>query len=155
MLGPQESILANRSPEQNLINGFVESLYSHNEEELRIEILHNGNCKSRTFADIEFTAKSGQRWAIEAKSNDSKDAHNTVHKIFGELLKETGRDNRGQCSIGILIPGNSLSFYSRLFQSINRQKFVEFGELIPVHSVFTYGLSGIGQLSWVDLYDHH
>ena len=90
-------LLANRSPEQNLIDLFVEALNQHENEEIKIKILHNKSCRSQTFADIEFTSASGMRWAIEVKSNDSKDAHNTAHKIFGELLKETGRENRDAC----------------------------------------------------------
>jgi hypothetical protein len=147
--------LANRSPEQDLISEFVSSLKSHADESICIDSLYNDNCKSRKFADIEFMSKSGQRWAIEAKSNDSKDAHNSVHKIFGELLKETGRDYRDECLIGILIPEDSMSFYSRLFQSINREKFIQFGNLIPIESVFTYGVSDVGKISWEDLYDYH
>ena len=147
--------MANRSPEQDLIDGFVEVLPLIDDLNIQLAELLNQNCKAKKFADIEFIAKNGQRWAIEAKSNDSKDAHNTVHKFFGELLKETGRDNREQCCIGILIPENSVSFYSRLFQSINRGKFIKFGELIPVKSVFTFGKSGILVMSWTALYDAH
>lgn len=147
--------MANRRPEQNLIDAFIEALQTHTDEHICIETLHNSNCKARKYADIEFTSKSGQRWAIEAKSNDSKDAHNSVHKIFGELLKETGRSNRENCLIGILIPEDSKSFYSRLFQSISRDKFIEFGNLIPVDNVFTHGSSGVEQITWAGLYDHH
>ena len=147
--------MANRTPEQNLIDAFVESLRNHADEHLRLKELHNSSCKARKFADIEYTSNSGARWAIEAKSNDSKDAHNTVHKIFGELLKETGRANRNGCLVGLLIPEDAKSFYSRLFQSINREKFIEFGRLIPVNIVFTHGASGISNITWAELYDHH
>ena len=147
--------MANRSPEQDLIDLFVEALNKHEDEDIQIRTLHNKNCKARKFADIEFTSASGKRWAIEAKSNDSKDAHNTVHKIFGELLKETGRENRDACHIAILIPEDSKQFYSRLFQSINREKFIAYGSLVPVEKVFTFGEAGIGIITWAELYDHH
>jgi len=153
--GNKENPLTNRSPEQNLIDSFVEALNTHEDENIKIRTLYNKNCKSRKFADIEFTSVSGKRWAIEAKSNDSKDAHNTVHKIFGELLKETGRENRDVCYIAILIPEDSKSFYSRLFQSINREKFIAYGSLIPIVKVFTFGEAGVGEITWVELYDYH
>jgi hypothetical protein len=145
--------LASRRPEQELIDIFLEALYEHDDERLMIETLHNKNCKSKKYADIEFTSKIGELWVVEVKSNVSKDAHNTVHKIFGELLKETGRKNRGKCKFAILIPEEAKIFYSRLFQSIKRDKFVGFGELIPVQSA--HGKSGIGIMSWKEIYDFH
>jgi len=90
---------------------------------------------------------------IEAKSHDSEDRHNTVHKIFGELLKETGRTNRVDCRHAILIPEDGLDFYSRAFRSIARDKFLGFGALVPIETVFMYGLSGISQCAWECLYD--
>jgi hypothetical protein len=115
--------------------------------------LINQSCKSRKYADVEFISSSGIHWVIEAKSNDSSDAHNTVHKIFGELLKETGKNNRSNCKYGILLPENSTEFYSRLFQEINKQKYVGFGNLIPVEKVCIHGSSGIEIISWEELYD--
>lgn len=104
---------------------------------------------------MEFISQSGQHWVIEAKSNDSSDAHNTIHKIFGELLKETGKDNRDKCKYGILIPENALNFYSRLFQEIKREKYIGFGDLIPIESVFLYASSGVKFLSWEELFDSY
>ena len=147
--------MANRSPEQDLIDAFVESLKSDKNPDIQIDEIFNKSCKSKKFADIEYVAKNGQRWAIEAKSNDSKDAHNSVHKLFGELLKETGRDKREKTLFGILIPERSVLFYSRLFQSIDRNKFIKFGELIPVKYVFTFGQSGVLTRTWTELYDEH
>ncbi len=98
---------------------------------------------------------SNKNWVIEAKSDDSRDRHNTVHKIFGELLKETGRNNRENCSYAILIPGSSVKFYSRAFQSIRRDKFIGFGKLIPVNCVFTCNETGIKKISWEKLYDDY
>lgn len=145
--------MATRTPEQNLINAFIAALYQHVDPKLCIANLHNARCKSRTFADIEFESKSGVHWVIEAKSDDSGDKHNTVHKIFGEILKETGRSNRKNCKHAILIPEKATLFYSRAFQSIAREKFVGFGKLIPIDTVFTHGASGVGQITWTDLYD--
>lgn len=92
---------------------------------------------------------------IETKSHDSKDKHNTVHKIFGELLKETGRVNREKCRHAVLIPESSIGFYSRAFQSIDREKFFGFGTLIPIDTVFLSGSSGVKQITWAALYDSH
>lgn len=74
--------MANRTPEQDLIDAFVAALHAHDDERLAIGQLRNSNCKAKHHADIEFHSKSGIHWVIEAKSHDSKDKHNTVHKIF-------------------------------------------------------------------------
>lgn len=147
--------MANRSPEQKLIDQFVAYLREHPDDSLRIESLLNANCKSKTLADVEFTSKAKLHWVIEAKSNDSGDRHNTVHKIFGELLKETGRTNREVCRHAVLIPESALGFYSRAFQSIAKEKFVGFGELIPIDTVFLCGPSGIRRIAWMELYEAH
>jgi hypothetical protein len=145
--------MANRTPEQDLINDFVQHLRTHQDPEIRIELLLNSNCKSKRLADVEFKSAKGLHWVIEAKSDDSKDKHNTVHKIFGELLKETGRTNRADCRHAVLIPESAVDFYSRAFQSIAREKFLGFGRLIPVDTVFLSGPSGTTQLTWAGLYD--
>jgi len=147
--------MANQAPEQNLIDEFIEHLRDEADENLCIDELYNSKCRSKTFADIEFLSKSKLRWVIEAKSNDSKDKHNTVHKIFGELLKETGRTNRDKCRHAVLIPESAVGFYSRAFQSIDREKFLGFGALIPIETVFLSSPSGVKQITWAALYDAH
>lgn len=102
--------MANRTPEQDLINEFVAHLSLHEDEELKISTVINTNCKSKKFADVEFKSATNLHWVIEAKSDDSKDKYNTVHKIFGELLKETGRANRSECRHAILIPESAVQF---------------------------------------------
>lgn len=145
--------MVNRTPEQDLIDEFVSHLKGHLDESLCIAKVINSNCRSKEFADVEFESKAKQHWVIEAKSNDSTDKHNTVHKIFGELLKETGRTNRSNCRHAILIPETAISFYSRAFQSVDRKKFLGFRELIPIDTVFTSSSSGVNQLTWQSLYD--
>ena len=147
--------MANRSPEQDLINSFIRELQTNEDKNLRIYLIINTSCKSRKYADVEYISKSGQHWVIEAKTNDSSDAHNTAHKIFGELLKETGKENRNNCKYGILIPEDSITFYSRLFQEIKREKYIGYGELIPVENVFLYGASGIKNISWEELFNSY
>ena len=147
--------MANNSHEQNLIDSFVSALYISNNSEIKIKTLINKNCRAKKYADIEFISESDKLWVIEAKSNQSNDGHNSVHKLFGELLKETGREQRNDCNIAILLPEDGILFYSRLFQSINRQKFLNFGSLIPIKNVFSFGASGILQMSWENLYDKY
>lgn len=145
--------MANRTPEQDLINEFIIHLAEHSDESVKIGTIINRNCKSKIFADIEYKSQTNQHWVIEAKSDDSKDRYNTVHKIFGELLKETGRPNRSNCRHAILIPESAVNFYSRAFQSIDREKFLGFGKLIPIDSVFTSSATGVRQFTWEALYD--
>ncbi|SDY89133.1 hypothetical protein [Nitrosomonas halophila] len=147
--------MANRSPEQGLIDEFVAHLKQHKDDNLRIETVINTSCKSKNYADVEFRSAANLHWVIEAKSDESKDRHNTIHKIFGELLKETGKTSRSDCCYAILIPESAVGFYSRAFQSIAREKFLGFGELIPIDTVFTSSATGIGQLSWESLYDDY
>ncbi|MCH4810433.1 hypothetical protein [Vreelandella neptunia] len=145
--------MANRTPEQDLIDQFLRHLETHADEDLRVAKIINKNCRSKTYADVEFESASKLHWVIEAKSDDSKDRHNTVHKIFGELLKETGRTNRDSCRHAILIPSNAVKYYSGAFQSILREKFLGFGKLIPIDTVFISSETGVGQLSWEGFYD--
>lgn len=147
--------MVNRNPEQELINEFVKHLNMHNDDQLKIEDLINSKCKSKKHADIEFISKQKIHWVIEAKSHESKDKYNTIHKIFGELLKETGRANRVNCQHAILIPAAAVDFYSKAFQCINRSKFIGFGKLIPIDTVFTSNSLGVRKLSWLELYDSH
>ena len=147
--------MANRSPEQDLIDEFVVHLRNHVDDNIRIAELYNSNCRSKQFADVEFESITKLRWVVEAKSDNSKDKHNTVHKIFGELLKETGRINRAKCRHAVLLPESATEFYSRAFNSIDREKFLGFGVLIPIDTIFLSGPSGVKKLTWAGLYDVH
>lgn len=145
----------NDTPEQDLIEIFVEHLRTHSDKSICIKSLLNSNCRASDFADVEFVSKKNLHWVVEAKSNNSSDKYNTVHKIFGELLKETGRRNRENCLYGVLLPEFALEFYSRAFQSIAKDKFMGFGELIPIDTVFICGTSGVRKISWLELYEAH
>lgn len=144
--------MPNRSPEQDLIDTFIGSIGTYSNSEYALKTLLNKSCRARKFADVEFVAVSGIHWVIEAKSHDSKDKYNTVHKIFGELLKETGKANRFQCKYGVLLPEEAQGFYSAAFQSIARDKYIKFGDLVPVSAVFFVGPSGIQVTSWSALH---
>jgi hypothetical protein len=139
--------------EQYLIDGFVTALRAHTDPNLRLNELINDNCRARNFADVEFKSESKIHWVIEAKSDESGDRHNSAHKIFGEILKETGRTNRQDCMHAVLIATNAVHFYSKKFQCIDREKFVGFGNLIPIDTVFTCETGVIQQLTWCGLYD--
>ena len=141
--------MSNRQPEQDLVDGFVRKI----REDAPEICIHNCSCRHQTLADIEITLPSGQRWAIEAKSHKSNDRYNTIHKLFGELLKETGRDERDNCNIGVLIPECGIDFYKDGFRKIRRRKFVCFGILIPVRYVFSYGVYGVRHTFWDRFYD--
>lgn len=145
--------MANHTPEQDLIDQFLRHLEKDADEDLRVAKIINKSCRSKTYADVEFESASKIHWVIEAKSDASRDRYNTVHKIFGELLKETGRKNRDDCRHAILIPSNAVLFYSRAFQAIHRDKFLGFGELIPVDTVFTCNETGVDKISWEAFYD--
>lgn len=92
----------------------------------------NRKCRSKTFADIEYRSKSGLHWIIEAKSHDSSDKHNAIHKVFGELLKETGRGGRQveKSRYGLLLPSDGLAFFGKGFLCVERGRFVAFGDLV-------------------------
>ena len=108
--------MANRNPEQDLINKFVESI----KKTKGVEIVC-ANCKLQSRADVEFKMQNGEYWVIEAKSRDSSDKYNTVHKLFGELLKETGRTrNEGMLRIGVLMPTEGKDFYIKCFSAIDK-----------------------------------
>ena len=143
--------MPNQSHEQDLVDRFVAVIRTLNGFEL-----HNQNCRSQEYADIEFTL-SGQRWAIEAKSHQPRaNRYNTVHQFFGKLLKETGRQNRTDCNIAILIPKDGIDFYHDHFKEIDRCKFFGFGWLIPVHTVFAYdhSIRSVEYTSWENFYDN-
>lgn len=142
--------MPNNRAEQNLVNEFVEKVKNGYDG----VSIHNQGATSKNFADIELTLPGGQRWAIEAKSHESPtNKYNTVHQIFGNLMRETGRGNRENCEIGVLIPEDGTNFYKCRFQNIKREKFVCFGLLIPVNCVFTYDRLGVKYTPWAEFYD--
>jgi len=146
----------NNSPEKNLVTAFKSAIYACNDIDLKPIQEFNFNCRSKKYADIEFISTSDSHWIIEAKSHKSKDAHNSVHKIFGELLKETGRArNHGLYKFGVLIPIDGRNFYSRLFSVIPKEKFIAFGNIIPVSAIFCLGEGEFVAYDWSSFYDYH
>jgi hypothetical protein len=142
--------------EQALINRFVEAARSDQADNVfRLKRIVNQSCKSKKFADIEYTSQADIHWIIEAKSYDSKDRHNAIHKLFGELLKETGRNRSGSnLQYGVLLPAEGLEFFGKGFAAVPKKKFVAFGALIPVSKVFYVEESCIKHLNWAQIHGY-
>ncbi|GAB3807086.1 hypothetical protein [Virgibacillus kimchii] len=156
-------------PERDLIQGF-ESIMKQNENVDMTMPTNFGN-NTTILADIEYVSSTGEYMVIEAKSNHSRDAHNSVHKLFGELLKETGKNkvNRLQgdqkASLAVLIPedastrdgvtkNSGYNFYKRHFNNIPHDIFEKFGELVNARYVFIYSKRDncVKQYSWIGFY---
>lgn len=151
-----------RDPEAQLIASlrlFLE------EKELIVAIDSHFDGDGNDRADVELALRR-EKWPygmpekvlLEAKSNHSTDSPNTINKIFGQLLKETGKLNRqaGACSLclGILIPSDAgewetasgkrkraesgIKYYQDGFSRIPRHIFNAFGGLVDARYVFAY-----------------
>lgn len=145
--------VSNQPHEQRLIDSFVSALRQVQDPNLSIRNVHNRRCKSRTFADLEFTAVSGQRWAIEAKYGAPSNIANEVRKLFGNLLYETGRAHRQSCKIGLLLHKKTEAYFrTAVNPGIPCQKFARFGCLVPVEAVFVFSPSVITVRTWLEFY---
>jgi len=138
--------------EAPLIMCFMEVIEA--DENFGIREVVNFGSDSYECSDVEYLSNSGEYLIIEAKSHESKDAYNTRHKIFGQLLKEHGKQshmrNRYSASItlGILIPKDITSsgksntkqsgydFYRKGYADIPEKLFVGFGELTNAKYIF-------------------
>jgi hypothetical protein len=150
------------SPEASLIASFRQFV-------LEMHLVSEADCHfggdDEDHADVELHLNPAawpqgtpQRILLEAKSHHSTDAPNTINKVFGQLLKETGKSIRASwtqpsfCS-GILIPidgidrnegskrlrrGSGIEYYRRGFQRIPRLIFEQFGVLVNARYVFAY-----------------
>lgn len=136
--------MSNHNYEQDLLDAYWK-LIGENENYKLI----NKKCNAKKFSDLEYI-DIGENilWRIEAKSHMSKDAYNAVHKIFGELLKDTGRpsDEGRTVKHGVLLDGRNSEnvrkggedFFREYFQYIAREKYQKFGSLIPVEKIIIY-----------------
>lgn len=140
--------------EQQLIDRFIIEL-NENRFFDKYDIINN-NCKSKNHADIEMHVEiNGKRelWRIEAKVETNADKHNSVHKIFGELLKETGRHVDDGIVVRYALLLSDFEFYCKRFSKIERSRFIGFGKLIPVHCVFVFEKNGnFRKINWSDLH---
>ena len=67
--------------------------------------------------------------------------------------RETGRDDRQTCNIGLLLHGQTENYFRKGIQRIPRQKFAGFGELVPVRAVFVLSPPIIEIWTWLEFYD--
>lgn len=156
--------------EQKLIESFKSTLMEHSyiDEDYKMHFGRN----TSVFADVEFVSIDGEYIVLEAKTHHTRDAHNTYHKIFGELLKETGKNQQYRSKFqeklfyGILIPEDScevknvpkhegITFYQTQFNNIPQGIFKQFGNLVNAKYVFVH--SEIKQktkiYSWMGFYN--
>lgn len=98
---------------------------------------------------------------LEAKSHHSKDAPNTINKVFGQLLKEANKSSTkqpegGHC-LGLLIPidgakwvdsknkfntcGSGIEYYRNGFRRIDFTVFAGFGRLVNARYVLAFSVS--------------
>jgi hypothetical protein len=112
-----------------------------------------------TCSDIEYISSDDEYLIIEAKSHESKDAYNTRHKIFGQLLKEHGKkssdrnNHKSSLALGILIPKDKPSsgksntkksgydFYRDGYIDIPEDLFAKFGQLVKAKYVFACSMA--------------
>jgi hypothetical protein len=128
------------------------------DERFGIKEMINIGADSPRYSDVEYITTKGEYLVIEAKSHESKDAYNTRHKIFGQLLKEHGKKNpyrdrhTNLLTLGILIPKDETSsgksntrqsgyeFYRNGYVDIPHDLFRGFGELTKTRYVFACAL---------------
>lgn len=123
---------ANAQPRSKLVNNFNNILKPMNIIKEEVDF----NCKNQKSADIEFADFLGNYFVIEAKVSTTSDRYNNIHKIFGELLKETGRPRTNTPNIRYAILIDNDEFFSNGFNEIRKEKYLEFGELIPIKDIF-------------------
>lgn len=117
------------------------------------EEINIGN-DSDSCSDVEYLSNGNEYLIIEAKSHESKDAYNSRHKIFGQLLKEHGKsstsriEHSSSIALGVLIPKDKTSFdksntkksgydfYRDGYSDIPEIMFSGFGDLAKVKYVF-------------------
>jgi len=163
--------MSNSTPENDLVAAFCAFLMQPRDFAFRIISLHNGGSDTNEFADIEYTSSESGLIAIEAKTHDTSNAPNTVHMVFGQLLREHGKTNpereRNPASFGILIPAETptsinapneagVNYYQRRFRNIPRDKFFKFGTLVNARYVFVFKRTQpllLEIYSWEGFYD--
>ena len=140
--------------EQNLVDDFVNILRGVGDCSLSIKNVLNKNCRdNEKFADVEFIAKSGQRWAIEAKYGAPNNISNEKHKLFGNLLFETRHCHLQDRNVGLLLHRETECEFRQHVRLIPRKTFCQFGNLIPVRAVFVFSTTELKRKTWMEFYD--
>ena len=119
-----------------------------------IEVELNFGSDNTSCSDVEYISKSGEYLIVEAKTHESRDAYNTRHKIFGQLLKEHGKssqarkENSEKIVLSVLIPKDKTTsgksntkvsgydFYRNGYSDIPEALFSEFGKLVKAEYFF-------------------
>lgn len=153
----------------------IESFHSliKADEIFGVEIEINFGTNKNNSADVEYLAKNGELIILEAKSHESKDAYNTRHKIFGELMKEHGKQNphrkkyANNLTYGILIPADApssgksntsekgIEFYRKGFKDIPEKLYLQFGMLVKAKYIFVCSAKHqtVKVFSWASFYN--
>ncbi|MDX5584721.1 MAG: hypothetical protein QNK20_07290 [Aureibaculum sp.] len=135
---------------------------------IKESLINKDNCHfsgdDEKHADVELEFHGIDAWKgmfetklyIEAKSHHSTDSQNSINKIFGQLLKETGKrdlDKNKEC-LAILFPAESgswtgsnnkkstnidgVGYYRRGFSRIKNDAFVKFGEIVNAKYILSF-----------------
>lgn len=164
--------------EKVLVEGFREFVV---QQHLVVESESHFGGDTKALADVELCLVR-DRWPlgspanllVEVKSHHSEDSPNTINKIFGQLLKETGKANdgprRANSALAILFPaegadwvarGRSFTrkpgneYYRKGFLRIKRNIYLEFGSLVGARYVLSFSVdkSFLEVHSWAGFYD--
>ncbi|EKO3584030.1 hypothetical protein P0F40_003283 [Vibrio metschnikovii] len=163
--------MSKRNPEKELIESFKKIITS--DSAFGIKVAVNFGADSDTVADVEYLANNDKYLILEAKSHKSSNAQNTRHQIFGQLLKEQGKENDkrrqydNKAVFGLLIPGDKaidvkgapksdgVTYYRDGFTAIPESKFSAFGDLVNAEYVFVcFGMDRIEVFSWLGFYSN-
>ena len=138
--------MPNKKPELALIKKFEEVIKSDRE----FGILHRVNfgLDSDKNADVEYVTTNNEYLIIEAKSHKSSNAPNTIHDLFGKLLREHGKQNptrnnyKNNLKYCLLISGDEYNnkagniFYMEGFNKIPEEIYLKYVFLIKAAYVF-------------------
>ena len=135
----------NETWEQELIETFEK------EKNKEIKVSENFNCRSKKKADIQYTDMNGINWFIEAKSFQSPDKHNGVHKIFGELLKMSKfAEESENAHLGILVDDEY--FLKTHLDMCNKENLLKFGKIFKNGiTVFIFSEKKLTEKTWTEL----
>lgn len=151
---------------KNLINNIESSFDDQRDTKADIELVLNS---------VEWNPHVPEvRLIIEAKSHHSKDSANTINKVFGQLMKETGKrswnENKKSC-LAILIPADrgtwkdskkknvnrpsGIEYYQEGFSRINPVIFQQYGDLLRARYILVYSVEeeALSVFSWNGFYE--
>ena len=94
---------------------------------------------------------NGINWFIEAKSFQSPDKHNGIHKIFGELLKMSKfAEESENAHLGILVDDEY--FLKTHLDMCNKEDLLGFGQIFKNGiTVFIFSEEKLTEKTWTEL----